>query len=582
MARRRTAQEIAHLVVASDSEDEAIDDAGPSGHISEEEIDILEEAEEEEEEEDEEEEYDCSTSESDTNTRDSGTFVGKDGTIWSSIPPHTAAYRQHNVIHVRPGLTHAVRNIDEHVDFFSTLISPSMIRHICTCTNKRLPDDVLEVTDNEIESYIGILILLGVTKKRNVDIDQIWSPSSMHYLEYVSLVMSRSRFQIISRYLTFDDVNERTTTMSKFHKMQYIFSEFQRKISTAFEPHTHVCVDETLYAFRGNCSFRQYMQKKPAKYGIKYFCMCDVTTSYLCNVQVYLGKDTNQPQRNKNIGMNVVLKLAEPIEKTGRGITTDSYFTSIPLADKLWDKKLTLVGTMNKNKTAIPHQFQANRNRPIQDCNFGFNREKTLISFVPRKNKVVHLLSTEHHHRSIARQEDGDNKPEAILAYNSTKGAVDSFDKLVVQYSCRRQTRRWTMNVFFFIIDAAAYNSFVMYHMRKPEIMSTKPKVQRRIHLEKLGKALCEPQIRDRVETWQQKQMRGIPIQLQDIARRNGALGKIETCLPSRPLPSKGRCEFCKRNMDRKTKNRCGICKKLTCKDHAAPDTVICEQCADF
>ena len=163
--------------------------------------------------------------------------------------------------------------------------------------------------------------------------------------------------------------------------------------------------------------------------------------------------------------MNVALNLVKPIEKTGRGATTDSFFTSIPLAEKLWEKNLTLVGTLNKNKRAIPSQFQANRNRPINDSKFGFNREKTLISFVPRRNKAVHLLSTEHHHISISRQGGGDveeRKPQAILAYNSTKGAVDNFDKLIAQYSCRRNTRRWTMNVFHFIIDAAAYNTFVM------------------------------------------------------------------------------------------------------------------------
>ncbi len=168
-----------------------------------------------------------------------------------------------------------------------------------TCTNHRLPDDVPEVTDNEITGYIGILIILGLTKKRNIDVDQIWSPSSIHYFEYVTLIMSRNRYQIISRYLTFDYVDASTASTSKFRKMQYIFSEFQQKCSALFEPHSHVCIDETLYAFLGHCSFRQYMPKKPAKYGINYFCMCDVETSFLCNIQVYLGRDTAQPQWNK-------------------------------------------------------------------------------------------------------------------------------------------------------------------------------------------------------------------------------------------------------------------------------------------
>ena len=143
------------------------------------------------------------------------------------------------------------------------------------------------------------------------------------------------------------------------------------------------------------------MHSKPAKYGTKYFCLCDVDTSYLCNVQVYVGREFEQSERNKNIGMNVVLDLVKSIENSGRGVTTDNFFTSIPLADKLWEKKLTFVETMRANKRAIPPQFQKNKNRVLHDIKFGFQKEKTLVSYVPQLNKAVILLSTEHHDKSV-------------------------------------------------------------------------------------------------------------------------------------------------------------------------------------
>lgn len=39
------------------------------------------------------------------------------GTSWSIILPHTAAYRQHNVVYVRLGLTHVVRDREEDWTF---------------------------------------------------------------------------------------------------------------------------------------------------------------------------------------------------------------------------------------------------------------------------------------------------------------------------------------------------------------------------------------------------------------------------------------------------------------------------------
>lgn len=42
------------------------------------------------------------------------------------------------------------------------------------------------------------------------------------------------------------------------------------------------------------------------------------------------------------------------------------------------------------------------------------------------------------------------NKPEIISFDNSTKGGVDTIDKLCATYTVGRRTKRWIMAVFFF------------------------------------------------------------------------------------------------------------------------------------
>ena len=49
----------------------------------------------------------------------------------------------------------------------------------------------------------------------------------------------------------------------------------------------------------------------------------------------------------------VVLKLIEPFTGCGRTVTTDNFFTSIPLATKLLAKRTTLVGTIRSNKREL-------------------------------------------------------------------------------------------------------------------------------------------------------------------------------------------------------------------------------------
>ena len=63
--------------------------------------------------------------------------------------------------------------------------------------------------------------------------------------------MFRDRFQLISRNITFDDIetiNDRTS--HKFHKILEIFNEFKVNLSLV-TPSNLLCVEEELYAFRG-------------------------------------------------------------------------------------------------------------------------------------------------------------------------------------------------------------------------------------------------------------------------------------------------------------------------------------------
>ncbi|XP_054710345.1 piggyBac transposable element-derived protein 4-like [Uloborus diversus] len=71
-------------------------------------------------------------------------------------------------------------------------------------------------------------------------------------------------------------------------------------------PSAYVTVNEQLVAFRGNFPFRQYMPKKPVKYGIKLCVLCDNETGYVWNIQPHLGKPTNQP-RETNQGLRFIV-----------------------------------------------------------------------------------------------------------------------------------------------------------------------------------------------------------------------------------------------------------------------------------
>ena len=165
MARKYSAAAIADIF-ANESDFEEIDDEN------------IEHSDEDDNASNEEEEsIDETESEEDTDMDErnsSGEFYyGRDGSRWSETSPHSSAYRQRNIVNVRPGLTAQTYHLEDQKNFFQSLITPSMIQHIRDCTNNRLNDDIPEITENEIWGFISILLMLGVTKKRNVMIQVI-------------------------------------------------------------------------------------------------------------------------------------------------------------------------------------------------------------------------------------------------------------------------------------------------------------------------------------------------------------------------------------------------------------------------
>ena len=122
---------------------------------------------------------------------------------------------------------------------------------------------------------------------------------------------------------------------------------------------------------------------------------------------------------------------------TGKGILQATFFTSLLLVRSLFGRNLTCTGTIRHNKPEIPAVMQSNRMRQINSCIYAFQQNVTMISYVPKKNKSVILLSSLHDDDQVDAEEP--HKPQMILDYNSSKGGVDSLDQMAREYSCKKE-----------------------------------------------------------------------------------------------------------------------------------------------
>ena len=275
--------------------------------------------------------------------------------------------------------------------------------------------------------------------------------------------MSKRRFKFLLSCLRFDDkaTREERRIQSKFAPILEIFDLFIANCKKWYRPSSYLTVDEQLVGFRGRCPFKMYLPSKPDKYGLKIIAMCDNATAYLINAIPYLSRGT-VPQ-NEAAGAYFVKYLVEPVKGSNRNITTDNWFTTIPLAESLLkDFKLTTIGTVKRNKPEFPEDFTrvSYEKRKNNSSLFVFNNDLSAVSYKTKANKLVVVLSTMH---NDAKENVQSKKPEIILHYNSTNAAVDTLDQMCNTMSCNRKTNRWPMCIFYDLLNIAGINSYIIY-----------------------------------------------------------------------------------------------------------------------
>lgn len=372
--------------------------------------------------------------------------------------------------------------------------------------------------------------------------------------------MSENRFLFLLRSIRFDDYRSREER-KKIDKMTHIrkvFDDFVQNCKMNYKISEYATLDEKLQSFRGRCPFRQYMPNKPAKYGIKIFALVDSISYYTSNLEVYTGVQPDGPFRVDNSAISVTKRLVLPILKTGRNVTMDNWFTSIPLAKYMLNNKLTIIGTLKKNKREVPPSFVCNKNRPVFGSYFGFQKNKTLVSYKANKKKTVLLLSTMHSGKIIDETTAEKKKPEIITAYNCTKGGVDTMDFMSENYSVARASARWPLTIFYALMNIGGINAQIIYQE------NTKNKITRLQFLKALGKELMQENVKIRAT------IPAVRLQVKSMIKK---YFDVQETIQN--VRSKGRCSFCERTRDRKTTKVCTTCVKLICRDH------IIEVCPD-
>lgn len=529
-------------------------------------------------------------------------WTAKDNTEWRSLPSTRAQTLARNIIRGNIG-PRANIQLFTPKELFHSIITPEMCTIILEETNRKgvkvcdaynmslienfpnaarrpPPRTFTPFSSDELDAFLGILIAAGVHRNNKENLQDMWKPDA---LPITRAAMSRDRFKMMLRFIRFDDERTRAqrSLTDKAAAIREIWSICNANLEKMYQPHDCITIDEQLFPFRGHTKFTQYIPSKPAKYGIKVFWACDAETAYPLQGELYTGKPTGGA-RQVNVGEQTVLRLVSKYKGSGRNVTTDNFFTTLQLAKTLASWKMTLVGTVRKNKRFLPANMQPTKERPINSTNFAFGNECTVCSYVPKKNKAVILLSSMHMAGEI--EDTIVAKPEIIKYYNKTKGGVDTMDKMLAEYTVKRRTLRWPLAFFYNIIDVAGLASYILYRHNNPRARTPD---QRRIFLKELAHELCLPSVEKRSSNRLLMRNHFLKAAVEMVLGRRAGIQPAAVVGPKQPhgsrgpTPVAGRCVSCRdqSRKSRKTRKSCVICLQPVCDEHSVAKTtcLTCE-----
>lgn len=173
---------------------------------------------------------------------------------------------------------------------------------------QKKPTCCFEVSVDELKIFIAILLVSGYsTLPRR---DMYWSLDADLHNKAVACAMPRNRFREILRYVHFAD-NLNAPDNDKYAKVRPLITHLNEKFTTYLPSDVlDVDVDESMVPYYSHHSCKQRIQKKPIRYGFKFWSI-NASTGYLISTEPYQGKGTALSHSEFGLGGSVVLTFAD-------------------------------------------------------------------------------------------------------------------------------------------------------------------------------------------------------------------------------------------------------------------------------
>lgn len=362
------------------------------------------------------------------------------------------------------------------IDYFHKFFTNELVQHIVEQTNVYAiqTGSSFRTDSDEIEQYLGVLLKMGIVAMPRYRM--YWSRELR--FPPVADVMSRNRFDELGKHIHFNDNTELITNRDdpaydRYFKVRPMLSML-RDACLQTEPEEKMSIDEQMIPYKGKNSLRQYLPKKPKKWGFKVLARCGVS-GIMYDFLLYEGKGPTVTESTGFQSADFVIKLCETLPKQMNfKLYFDNWFTFLELQLQLKASGIWSVGTIRSNRmrgcTLQSEKELKKQGRGAYDYCVDANSGLSVVRWMD--NSAVQLASSHvavEPLSSIRRWDKKQRKyadvtcPAIVKEYNEHMGGVDLFDMLMSLYKVDHKSVKWYRRIFFWVLNVAVVNGWILY-----------------------------------------------------------------------------------------------------------------------
>ncbi|XP_061637356.1 piggyBac transposable element-derived protein 4-like [Phyllopteryx taeniolatus] len=484
-----------------------------------------------------------------------------------------------------PGPRSAATELDSKLpaDFLELFLTDELLQRIADQTNlyatqyfqaqsESLPHSRVHawkpVSVPELKTFFGLSFLTSYVKKPSIGL--YWSVDEVDATPHFSQTMSRNRFQIIWQFLHYNN-NASQDDADKLYKIRPVFEYIVEKFKEMYQPGQNICIDEGMMLWRGRVSFRVYNPKKPVKYGIKSYILCDSATGYCFNMQPDVGEVRTTSE--------IVFSLLDRLAGHGYTLYMDDSYNSVPLCELLLGAETNVCGTLRKNR-GEPKVFREMTKYELGVGEKVVRHNERVMVVAWQDKQLVRMVTTCHQDRMQKvkvlqkghKDEGCQFKPQCVVAYNSSMHGVDRLDQNIAYYPFIRRSLKWSKKFVAYLFQLCMFNAYVLYRARNPGEFKTLLEFMRSVVKSWTVKRHVGVQVKKekKVAVEEGGDLEGgrrstrAPYKTDPDSRLDGQLGKhrLEYLMPvGKKLKPTRRCRVCaRRGKRRDTRMWCTSC----------------------